>query len=243
MNLKNQPIAVVTGVARGIGRYSAEQLIRYGAKVYGVDVRNADIQGMTFFNCDIRDEKGIECLFEKISKQENRIDWLINCAGIICYKELDSIKKLSVSEWREVIDVNLTGAFVVAKYAIPLLEKSDCGNIVNLSSDKVCHPDIGTAPYAVSKAGIEMLNRILAVELLAKKIRVNTIALSSVNTDFIKDYVHNDDRFNKMMIETDKGMPYGIIEPKDVFDAIWFVLSNPKIVGQKILIDSGVLLQ
>lgn len=243
MNLTTQPIAVVTGVARGIGRYSAEQLIRNGAKVYGVDKRNADIQGIIFFNCDIRDEKGIECLFNEISKQENHIDWLINCAGIICYKELNYIKKLSVLEWREVIDINLTGAFVVAKYAIPLLEKSNRGSIVNFSSEKVCHPDLGTAPYAVSKAGIEMLDKILAAELLPNKIRVNTIALSSVDTDFIKDYVNNDDRFNKMMIETDKKMPYGIIEPKDVFDAIWFVLSNPKIVGQKIIIDSGVLLQ
>lgn len=243
MNQLNQPIAVITGVARGIGRYIAEQLLHKGAKVYGIDIRNTDIQGMTFFNCDIREEKSVEYIFDKIFQQEGRIDWLINCAGIICDSELDTIKNLSVSEWREVVDVNLTGAFIVAKYAVPLLEKSSHGNIINLSSDKVSHPDAGTAPYAVSKAGIEMLDRVLSIELLDNKIRVNTLALSSTRTDFIKDYIDDDIKFNEMMIETDKKMPFGIIEPSDVFNAVWFVLSNPKIVGQRILIDSGVLLK
>lgn len=236
-------IAVVTGAARGIGKCIAENLLNKGIKVFALDILETQIAGVCFYCCDIRDEKNVESFFKTISLEEGRIDWLINCAGILCRKEMNYIRDISLAEWREVIDVNLTGAFIVAKYAIPLLEKSNCGNIINLSSDKVYGPEAGSAPYSVSKTGIEMLSKILAAELLDNKIRVNTIAMSSVRTDFIKDYIGNEILFNSMMTNTNIKMPYGLIEPSDVFDTVWFLLSNSKIVGQTILLDSGVLIR
>lgn len=236
-------IAVVTGAARGIGRCIAENLLNKGVKVYGLDIINRQIPGVNFYSCDIRDEKSVDSFFKTISLEDGRIDWLINCAGIICHKEINYVKDLPLSEWREVIDVNLTGAFIIAKYAIPLLVKSNCGNIIYLSSDKVYSPNAGSAPYSASKAGIEMLSKILAVELLDSKIRVNTIAMSSVRTNFIKEYINDDTKFNSMMCDTNKKMPYGIIEPIEVFEAVFFLLSNSKIVGQTILLDSGVVIK
>jgi len=236
-------IAVITGAARGIGRCIAENLMNKGVKVYCLDVLEVQISGMNFYHCDIRDEKSVERFFKNLSLEEACIDWLINCAGIICCKELNYVRDLSLAEWREVIDVNLTGTFISSKYAIPLLAKSNCGNIINLSSDKVYIPKVGNAPYSVSKAGIEMLSKILAAELLNNKIRVNCIAMSSVRTDFIREYINNDTLFNSMMSDTNRKMPYGLIEPADVCEVVWFLLSNSKIVGQTILLDSGVIIE
>lgn len=241
-NELNKKIAIVTGVARGVGKYTAEQLLQNDIKVFGIDIRKTFISGMTFFQGDVRDEKFIIDVFNKISLKVRHVDWLINCAGVICENDIETIKNLSVREWREVIDINLTSVFIMSKYAIPFLEKSKCGNIINFSSEKVYKPDIGTSAYTVSKAGIEMLTKILAIELLTHKIRVNTIAMSSTRTDFIREYINDDIKFENMLIETSKKMPYGLIERSDIFATIWFILTNSKISGQTLLIDSGVLL-
>lgn len=155
----------------------------------------------------------------------------------------DFIENLSLKEWQNVIDVNLTGTFLISKYAIPLLKKSNNGNIINLSSEQVELPQKKGAPYAVTKAGIEMFSKILAFELMDSKIRVNTIALASVKTNFLKRYKKDDELISKMMKETDEKMPFGIIKPVDVYNMVNYLIGEDvKITGQTLLIDSGVVL-
>ena len=153
------------------------------------------------------------------------------------------IEKLSKEEWQYVIDVNLTGTFLITKYCIPLLKKASYGNIINLSSEQVVLPQSKSAPYAITKAGIEMFSKILALELIKSKVRVNTIALASVETNFLKNYKKDEAAFKQMMKTTDTNMPFGIIKPEDVFELVKFLISeNNKITGQTILMDSGVVL-
>lgn len=235
--------AIITGVSSGIGKCIANEFIKSKIHVFGIDENAPENQKIDFFECDIRNEEKIIEVFEEIRNRTKCIDYLINCAGIFCYRERTTIDKLTKEEWQNVIDINLTGTFLVSKYSIPLLRASNNGNIINLSSEQVVLPQKKSAPYAITKAGIEMFSKILAFELMDDKIRVNTIALASVRTNFLKRYKKDEKIINDMMIKTDKSMPYGIIEPEDVSNLVKYLIKkNNKITGQTILIDSGIVL-
>lgn len=235
--------AIITGVSSGIGECIANNFIEEGIHVFGIDENEPNNKKIEFFKCDIRVEERIVEIIDVISKKTNHIDYLINSAGIFCYTERNMIKNLSKEEWQNVIDVNLTGTFLISKYSIPLLEKSTNGNIVNLSSEQVILPQIKSAPYAITKAGIEMFSKILSLELMDCKIRVNTIALASVKTNFLKRYKKDDELIEKMMETTDKNMPFGIIKTYDVYKLVKYLIEEDnKITGQTILMDSGVVL-
>ena len=89
-----------------------------------------------------------------------------------------------------------------------------------------------------------MFSKILALELIDSKIRVNTIALASVRTNFLKEYKKDVQVIERMMKTTDKKMPFGIIEPYDVYKLVNYIIEeNNKMTGQTITIDSGVLLK
>ena len=235
--------AIVTGVASGIGECVASNFINDGITVFGIDENEPNNKLIKFFKCDIRDEKKILKIIDKISQQTDHIDFLVNCAGIFCYEKRDKIQNISLKEWQNVIDVNLTGTFLITKYTIPLLIKSSNGNVINLSSEQVVLPQEKGAPYAVTKAAVEMFSKILALELMENKVRVNTIALASVKTNFLKRYKKDDALIEEMMKKTDMAMPFGIIQPQDVYDLVKYLIQDSnKITGQTILIDSGVVL-
>jgi len=235
--------AIVTGVSSGIGECVANCFEEEGVHVFGIDKNVPKNNNIEYFRCDIRNEKKIINIINNIKEKTDHIDYLINSAGIFCYNERDLIENISKKEWQNVIDVNLTGTFLITKYSIPLLKKSSNGNIVNLSSEQVVLPQIKSAPYAITKAGIEMFSKILAIELMKSKIRVNTIELASVKTNFLKNYKKDDVIIGKMMEKTDKNMPFGIIKPYDVYKLIKYLTEEDnKITGQTILMDSGVVL-
>ena len=234
--------AIVTGVSSGIGEFIAKEFIKNNIKVYGIDIVKPKNKNICFYKCDISDEKKVIETFKDIKKQTKCIDYLINVAGIFCYKKRDYIKNLDKKEWDKVINTNLTGTFLITKYAIPLLEKSNNGNIINLSTEQVSFPQERSVPYVISKAAIEMFSKVLSLELLDSKIRVNTIALASVKTNFLKKY--KKDKFDDMMEKTNKDMPFGIILPEDVYNLVNYLIDeNNKITGQTLLIDSGMIIK
>ena len=240
---KMNKYAIITGVSSGIGECIATNFINEGVCVFGIDINEPNNEKIEYFKCNIADEKAVSNIFHNINQKIDHIDYLINSAGIFCRNKRDLIQDLSVEEWKSVIDINLTGTFLITKYCIPLLKKSSNGNIINLSSEQVVLPQIKSAPYAITKAGIEMFSKILALELMETKIRVNTIALAAVRTNFIRKYKNDDNIFRKIMEDTNKSMPFGIIEPEDVYKMVKFLVNEGnKITGQTILIDSGVVL-
>lgn len=235
--------ALITGVSSGIGECIANNFIEEGIYVFGIDINVPKNNKIHFLKCNIKNEDEILNAMDEIRKKTNIIDYVINSAGIFCNKQRSLIENLSKEEWQSVIDVNLTGTFLVTKYTIPFLKNSLNGNIINLSSEQVILPQFKSAPYAITKAGIEMFSKILALELMDNKIRVNTIALASVRTNFLKNYKKDENVLKKMMEITDKNMPFGIIEPQDVYELVKYLIKKDnKITGQTILIDSGVVL-
>lgn len=236
-------VAVVSGVASGIGKCIATNFSNHGIEVFGLDKKKADIVNVKCYQCDVGNEADVlECL-DKIATETGKIDYLVNAAGVFCYENRYLVENLPLCEWEKVFEANLNSVFLMTKYSIPLLKKSGKGKIINFSSDQVVLTQTKSAPYAVTKAAIEMFTKITAIELLHEKIRVNTIALASVKTNFLKSYIKDDNMIDEMMLKSEAKMPFGLIETDDVFDLVQYLISdNNKMTGQTLLIDSGVIL-
>lgn len=236
-------IAIVTGVASGMGKYIAQELAKRGIKVFGVDIKKVTIDKVECYVCDVSNEKQVVSFIKQIENLSGRVDYLINVAGVLCYKERNYIEILATEEWKKVFEINVDSVFYMIKYTIPLLKKSDSASIVNFSTDQVKKVKAKSAPYAVTKAAVEMLTKIVALELIKDHIRVNAIEFASVDTNFIKNYVANDLRMEEMIKETDNHMPYGIIKVEDAWQMVEYLIrKDNKMTGQILLIDSGTTL-
>ena len=232
---------VITGAASGIGQYIANRLIDLGYIVWGIDKKDCS-SNINSVKCDIRNENEVIDAIKQIQENLTQINHVIHSAGIFSVASPCQIPEVACDEWRTVIDIDLTGTFLIAKHFSPLIKENGC--FLTFSSEQVVQPNVKSAPYAVAKAGVEMLMRILALELLPKKVRVNTVALGSVRTDFIRHLVTSDEELDEIMKSTNNSMPFGLIETKDVWDIVRYLISdNCKVTGQTILLDSGMTLK
>ena len=115
--------AIITGVSSGIGECIAENFIKEGICVFGIDKNKPNNNEIEYFKCDIRNEEEIINIINEIKKKTDFIDYLINSAGIFCYKERNLIQNLSKEEWQNVIDVNLTGNIFNNKIFYSIIKK------------------------------------------------------------------------------------------------------------------------
>jgi NAD(P)-dependent dehydrogenase (short-subunit alcohol dehydrogenase family) len=181
-------VFLVTGGGRGIGRAIARRLIDDGARVCIVDRdRHAGSDAvreygdaLSFVAGDVAREPDVRSAVAQCVKWAKRLDGLVNNAGIADPKH-GPIEGLSLAKWRQVIDVNLTGAFLMAKHAIRHLRKTG-GAIVNLGSTRALMSQLDTEAYAASKGGIVALTHALAVSL-GPAVRVHCISPGWIATD------------------------------------------------------------
>lgn len=160
-------VAVVVGGASGIGAAIAE---RFSAEGWAVVV--ADLPAT-----DVTDEESVAGLLDGVLAEHGRLDLVVNSAGV---STLGNVVDLAADEWRRVVDVCLTGAFLVIKHAGQRLTEG--GSIISLSSLNARQPGAGLAPYCAAKAGLSMLTQVAALELGPRGIRVNAIAPGLVVT-------------------------------------------------------------
>lgn len=185
--------AVVTGGTAGIGRAAAERLIAGGAAVAVCGIardevdeavaalgRDADVRGAVV---DVRDETVVAAFVDSSAEAFDGLDILVSSAGIQRY---GTVEGTSRELWQEVLDVNLTGSFLAAKYAVPHLRARGGGAIVNVSSIQASVAQAGVAAYSVSKAGISALTRSIAVDYASDGIRANTVCPASVDTPMLR---------------------------------------------------------
>lgn len=243
MNDLNRTV-LITGTSSGIGFEIAKKYKLEGYCVFGLDKNEPNNTiGFDWFYCDISDEQSVEKVIREISRRVDNINYLINSAGTFFCKERNSIEDMSLEEWNNVINNNVTGTMLVTKYAIPLLRASVGDKaIVNVSSDQVFFPRRKNGAYSVSKAGVDCLSRVSAVELLCYGIRVNSVLPSSVRTNFINGLKSDRKLIDDIYIKENQRMPLGLIEPQDVANCIFFLGSplSKRITGQSILINSGL---
>ena len=176
-------IAIVTGGARGIGKGICEVFCKAGATVALWDVLDEGTQtadqiekdgGSIFFQkVDITNKSSVEEAVSKIISAHGKIDILINNAGVIRDR---SFMKMSEEEWNTVININLTGMFIVTKAVFPIMKEAGYGRIISASSINAFQGAFGQANYSATKAGISGFTRALCKEGGKYGITVNTVA-------------------------------------------------------------------
>lgn len=242
----NKKTVLISGTASGIGLATARKYLSKGYEVCGIDIeRNESEPQIDSFFCDISDEAAVKNVFIQISEKYQCINYLVNCAGIFFDKARYYIEDMCLSEFDRVISVNLAGTILVTKFAIPLL-RTALGDkaIVNVSSDQAIYPRKRNSAYAVSKAGILNFSLACATELLEDRIRVNTVLPASVRSGFLRNFSCSGTNISKIYKKEEERIPFGIIEPEEVANLIFFLGSenSKKITGQSIMMNSGLYL-
>ncbi|GAA2447434.1 SDR family NAD(P)-dependent oxidoreductase [Agromyces soli] len=180
---------VVTGGASGIGRATAEALLRDSVSVTVMDIdRNAwersglaDL-GARFAAVDVSDETSVEGAFEQAADGFDRLDGVVHCAGVVLDTSTD-IRDTDPAVWRRVIDINLTGSFLVARASARRMHR---GVIVLIGSQGGVTMPAGTLPYGASKGGLQGLAMTLAGDAALPGIRVINVMPASVDTPLLR---------------------------------------------------------
>ena len=186
-------VAVVTGASRGIGLAAAEVLAKAGVHVMicarsvvetarQVEAIGAKYPGkVSGVACDVSDENAVRELMSQTVRTFGGLDVLVNNAGIGL---LGPVETFSPAQWRETIDINLTGTFYCCHYAIPHLKARGGGDIVNIASRSSINAYAGGAAYCASKFGMLGFSEALHLELRPENIRVSCVLPGRVSTDF-----------------------------------------------------------
>ena len=236
-NLENQ-VAIVTGGGSGIGLETARRLTDAGAQVviadYGDASEVAESIGATYLACDVTKEQQVSELIAATLKKFGRLDILVNNAGV--FSDYEKVVDANADSYQRCYDVNLMGVVNGIKHAVPVM--SEGGRIVNTASAAGLTGAVDLGSYVASKHAVVGLTKSAAIELGEKRIRVNCVCPSTVNTPM----AHQDG--GEFMLEGEKLLiPLGrICEPEEIAAVIHFLCSNDCafINGQAIMIDGGM---
>jgi 3-oxoacyl-[acyl-carrier protein] reductase len=222
--------AVVTGATRGIGRAITEALLAQGALVVGLYGGNRAAAEAMRADCaqygdrlqlqqlDVSDYQAVSAFFVDMEAKWETLDILVNNAGI----RRDAVLPLMKEEdWRRVIDVNLTGGYILSKFAVPLMMKQKYGRILFVTSPMGHLGFAGQANYAASKAGQVGLMKSLSKEVAKRKITVNCVSPGFIATDFIEDLPEAQVKEYKKMVPAGR---FG--QPAEVAEAALFLLGD-----------------
>ena len=227
------PVTVVIGGASGIGEATAADLAARGHTVVVADLAPPP-DGIAV---DVADEEQVAALFERVVAEHGGFTGVVNCAGV---STLAAIVDHDAAEFRRVVDVNLTGAFLVVKHAGRRI--SDGGAIVSLSSLNARQPGTGMVAYCSAKAGMVMLTEVAALELAARRIRVNAVSPGLVITPLTAPAMDIPGVREGYLENTPLGRSG---EPAEIAALIRFLLSDEAswITGENIDINGGAHLQ
>lgn len=242
VNMKDRRI-LVTGAGSGIGAAVARRLARLGARVACLDRDGAAATALAetlqadaiAIAADVSDEVAVARALAEADENLGGIDGVVNSAGIVSVKP---VTELSLDAWRAVIDVNLTGTFIVSQAAIPYLRKATNPAIVNISSAQALSPVAGTSAYAASKGGVLSLTRALAAEL-GPQIRVNCICPGLIDTPMNESLKTKADDGPPVPLDRYALRRWG--DPDEVAATIVFLLSSAAsyMTGATMAVDGG----
>ena len=241
INLKDKNI-IVTGASGGIGNSIVKKLSEFeanilatGTKIEKLEELKSKVNGIKILNFDISQSEKIEEFIEDASLQlGGKLDCIVNNAGLT--KDNLSIR-MSLDEWKKVIETNLTSTFLLSKFAIKKMLKNKSGKIVNITSVVAHTGNVGQANYTASKAGIVAMSKTLAIEYAKKNINVNCIPPGFIKTSMTDKL---DEKFKELILSKIPSLRLG--EPEDVANAVLFLASDQSnyINGETIHVNGGM---
>lgn len=225
-------VALVSGAASGIGAAVADRLAADGAVVVRADLVATD-GGLV---CDVRDPDSCAAAVASAVADHGRLDVLANVAGLAIPGRIGD---LDPQDWRQVIDVNLTGTFLLSQAALPALLEST-GNIVNMASVAGMKGTPYNAAYNASKGGVIMLTKSMALELASTGVRVNAVCPAAVDTPFLRSFKLPEDA--DMALISRSRAPMGrLISVDEVAAAVAYLASSDaaNVSGTTLVIDGA----
>ena len=246
MKLKGK-VALITGAGAGIGKSTAILFSREGAKLscnsltksalkVSEEIKNLDGNAI-FVRGDVSNEKEAENIVEKTIETYGKIDILFNNAGIVIPGSIDTI---STKDWDRTMAVNIRGIYLVSKYAIPYLKKTQ-GCIVNNASVLALKGVKDRAAYSASKGAVLSLTKAMAADYMENKIRVNVICPGTTDTPSLAERLSkfdNPEEARQLFIARQKMGRLGT--PEEIAEGVLFFVLNEFCTGICLSIDGGM---
>ena len=239
-DLKDKNI-IVTGASGGIGNSIVKKLyecdaniLASGTKIEKLEELKKKFNKIKILKFDISQNDKIEEFIDNASNELGGLDCIVNNAGIT----QDNLAiKMSIDDWKKVIDINLTSSFLMSKFAIKKMLKNKKGKVVNITSVVGHTGNLGQANYTASKAGMIAMSKSLAIEYAKKNINVNCISpgfIKSAMTDKINE------KFKEVIISKIPAARLG--EPEDIANAVIFLASDQSdyINGETLHVNGGM---
>ena len=242
MNDLKENNIIVTGATGGIGNSIIKKLYDAGANILATGTKDEKLQelkkkfqNIQTFKFDISQTENLENFIEDATKKlGGKLDCIINNAGIT----QDNLAiRMSIEEWKKVIDINLTSTFLISKFAIKKMLKNKKGKIINITSVVGHTGNLGQSNYTASKAGIVAMSKSLAIEYAKKNININCISPGFIKTA-MTDKI--DEKFKEVIISKIPSARLG--EPEDVANAVIFLASSYSdyINGETLHVNGGM---
>jgi len=241
MDLKGKNI-IVTGASGGIGNSIVQKLsdsganiLASGTKIEKLNELKSKLKDIRILKFDISQSNKIEEFIESAtSLLGGSLDCLVNNAGIT----QDNLAiRMTLDEWKKVIDINLTSTFLLSKFSIKKMLKNKSGKIINITSVVGHTGNLGQTNYTASKAGIIAMSKSLAIEYAKKNINVNCVSPCFIKTA-MTDKI--DDKFKEIIVSKIPSARLG--EPDDIANAVLFLASNQSdyINGETLHVNGGM---
>jgi NAD(P)-dependent dehydrogenase (short-subunit alcohol dehydrogenase family) len=240
-------VALVTGGSRGLGKDIALAMAERGAEVVICGRKKENLnqaqeefkkRGLEVMARDANVSRydEVRALIKAVDEAFGRLDILVNNVGTNILTP--AVTEADEGLWDKIMDTSLKSAFLVSSQTVRLMRKAGAGKIVNISSIAARRASRGMGIYCVAKAGLEMLTKVMAVELAATHINVNAVAPCMIRTRFSQPLWSNEGLYNEIL----KTIPMGrIAETSDVVGAVLFLTSGLSdfITGEVITVDGG----
>jgi NAD(P)-dependent dehydrogenase (short-subunit alcohol dehydrogenase family) len=241
-------VAVVTGGGRGIGAATAHVLAEAGARVAVLDL---DLEGAeavaaelgteaVAVRCDVAAEPSVREAFEAVRSGFGLIAILVNNAGVNLYFDPGA---MTVEEWERAFAVDLRGAWLCVKHALPDLRAAEGASVVNVASIHATMTRPGMFPYAAAKAGLVGMTRSLALDLGPDGVRVNAVSPGFTRTRLVEDWLGRQPDPEATRVAVLAALAIGrMVEPEEVGRLVTFLASDDAaaITGTDIRIDGGL---
>jgi NAD(P)-dependent dehydrogenase (short-subunit alcohol dehydrogenase family) len=252
-------VAIVTGGGSGQGRAIALLFAQEGARVVIADVNTASAQETAHrirasgssralaIATDVSNERDVQRLVDEALREFDGLDILVNCAGRLGPLRKEMAEQLTREEWDTTLGVNLIGPWLCIKYAAPVMKSRGGGIIINVASTAGLRPFPGAAPYCVSKAGLLMLTKTVALEYVSHNIRVNAICPGHIDTPMMDAVIADMEAHGvadaRSQVHSQSNPMGRLAQPEEVATVALFLACQDSsfVTGSCVLVDGGYM--